>query len=346
MVKVREIVVHPPLLNTSCAWASDLRQLTDLYDCPHTGGVTTRTATMSGFEEDSSHTVAFLAESLSSINSYGYSPHPLSAYIGWVRALLERDPHSSKPFIISITDSRPQGLRELITAIQSLRTEQPSWRSRIAVEFNASCPNIQGHPPPSYSFPTLVPFLDAMAEHFWTDRTLTLGIKLPPYVIATQFRDFANGIKQYSKQSINPFAFLVCTNTLGNCLVFSTQTTNNEAGVSPFAVPPVVGGLAGEAIHSLSLGNVYSFSQLLATSDDSGLQKIVIVGAGGVTSPEAVARMHRAGAKIVGCATLLGRFGVAAFAHLSQATQQVSIEAKESGSEARNCDSERTTIQQ
>ena len=57
MVNVREIVVHPPLLNTSCAWASDLRQLTELYECPQSGAVTTRTATLPGFEEDSSHTV-------------------------------------------------------------------------------------------------------------------------------------------------------------------------------------------------------------------------------------------------------------------------------------------------
>lgn len=57
MVRVRGIDVHPPLLNTSCAWASDLQQLTALYDCPHTGAVSTRTATLSGFKEDSSHTV-------------------------------------------------------------------------------------------------------------------------------------------------------------------------------------------------------------------------------------------------------------------------------------------------
>lgn len=211
----------------------------------------------------------------------------------------------------------------MVTAIQGLRAEQPSWRSRIAVEFNASCPNIKERPPPSYNFSTLDPFLGVLAEHFWADRTLTLGIKLPPYAVATQIRDIVNGIGQYSRhdaasgRSTNPFAFLVCTNTLGNCLVFSTETTDGETR-GPFAVPPATGGLAGEAIHPLSLGNVFSFSQLLSQSGDSGLQEIVIVGAGGVMSPEAVARMHRAGAKIVGCATLVGRLGISAFAHLSQ----------------------------
>ncbi|KAI6134196.1 hypothetical protein EV401DRAFT_2053313 [Pisolithus croceorrhizus] len=333
MVRVRGIDVRPPLINTSCAWVSDLQQLTALYDCPHTGAVSTRTATLSGFKEDSSHTVAFLAGSLSSINSYGYSPHSLSSYITWVRTLLERDPSSSKPFIISITESDPEALRKMVTAIRDLSAEHPSWHMRIAVEFNASCPNIKGHPPPSYSFSSLVPFLDIFAEHFWADPTLTIGLKLPPYIMATQFHDVIGGIATYTRQHgpsgqyVNPFAFLTCTNTLGNSLVFSDQTVDGGADGLSFALPPPgIGGLAGEAIHSLSLGNVYSFSALLAESPDPALREIVIIGAGGVTSPEAVARMHRAGAKLVGCATLLGILGVAAFAHLNREQPDAAVD--------------------
>lgn len=142
--------------------------------------------------------------------------------------------------------------------------------------------------------------------------------------MTTQFHDVIDGIATYTRQHspsgqyVNPFAFLTCTNTLGNSLVFSDQTVDSGADGSFFALPPGIGGLAGEAIHSLSLGNVYSFSRFLAESTDPALREIVIIGAGGVTSPEAVARMHRAGAKLVGCATLLGVLGVAAFAHLSR----------------------------
>lgn len=68
MVRVRGIDVHPPLLNTSCAWASDPQQLTALYDCPHTGAVSTRTATLSGFKEDSSHTVGSISSWLVVVN--------------------------------------------------------------------------------------------------------------------------------------------------------------------------------------------------------------------------------------------------------------------------------------
>lgn len=57
MVLLNTIEINPPLLNSSCAWSSDLRQLTDLYESPYTGAITTRTATLHGFKEDDSHTV-------------------------------------------------------------------------------------------------------------------------------------------------------------------------------------------------------------------------------------------------------------------------------------------------
>ncbi|KAF9229728.1 FMN-linked oxidoreductase [Gyrodon lividus] len=327
MVKIREIIISPPLVNTSCAWASDDKQLAELFDCSYIGAVTTRTATLGGFKEDSSHTVAFLKDSLSSLNSYGYSPHPLFSYIGprgWIRTILKRSPQSTKPFIISITETSTEDLRTMLNSIQGLRAFNPSWASRIAVEFNASCPNIKGHPPPSYDFSSLRPFLDVFSDFFWKDQTLTIGIKLPPYLAATQFVNVVNGIATYSRpdptsgKSVNTFAFLTCTNTLGNSLAFADQAIDGGGGGGEFAVPPGVGGLAGEAIHSLSLGNVYSFSRLLSESQDPAIRDIAIIGAGGVTSPEALRRMHRAGAKVVGCATLLGKLGVAAFEHLSR----------------------------
>lgn len=267
-----------------------------------------------------------MKDSLSSLNSYGYSPLPLHQYLEWIRGFLG-DGRSVKPFIISITESSAEKLSTMLVAIQQFRTSNPTWRSRVAVEFNSSCPNIKDHPPPSYHLPSLKPFLDVLAKAFQDDSTLTIGLKLPPYTIATQFRDVVGCISSYtstdSGKPTNPFAFFTCTNTLGNSLLFVDQVLGPETdlGVSAFAVPPGLGGLAGEAIHALSLGNVYSFSRLLAASDDPAMREIIIIGAGGVTSPEAVERMNRAGAKIVGCATLLGKEGVKAFEILSRKSE-------------------------
>lgn len=57
MVYINKILVDPPIVNASCAWASELLQLEELYGSPLTGAVTTRTATLVGFTEDSSHAV-------------------------------------------------------------------------------------------------------------------------------------------------------------------------------------------------------------------------------------------------------------------------------------------------
>lgn len=188
----------------------------------------------------------------------------------------------------------------------------------VAVELNTSCPNIKDTPPPAYSFDLLLPFLDALASAYYEDPTLTIGLKLPPYLYSTSFREVVQHLSTYSRpgpnenEKMNPFAFVTCTNTLGSSLMFNDQVA--VAGPNtPFALPTPLGGLGGEALHSLALGNVYSFRQLFVQHSDPAIQKIVIIGVGGVTSSAARQRMVQAGASVVGCATLLGQLGVKAF---------------------------------
>ncbi|KAI9445520.1 hypothetical protein H4582DRAFT_1805496 [Lactarius indigo] len=338
MVAIRRLVVSPPLINSSSLSASELNQLRELFDSPHTGAVTTRTATLTGFRETSEHTVAFTNNTISSVNSYGYSPHPLSAYIGYVDAVLSGAPeHSIKPFIISITSSSPISLASMLDAIQELRTkfhDTEGATSRIGVELNTSCPNIKGSPPPAYNISGLVPILDALAECFWKDPTLTIGLKLPPYLYSTQFDDLVGCIATYSRpdpsddsRRLNPFAFLTSTNTLGQTLLFAEQAAppvvadsdGSAAAAAPavFALPTGLGGMAGEALHPLALGNVYTLRRLLDAHADTSLCDISIIGVGGVTTREAHARMRKAGAAVVACATALVREGVSVFEMLS-----------------------------
>ena len=186
----------------------------------------------------------------------------------------------------------------------------------IAIELNTSCPNIKGHPPPSYDFPTLSPLLDILSEALRGDSTLTIGLKLPPYLFSAQFSQVVQVLTSYTQQSsqiespclLNPFAFLTCTNTLGSSLLFSEQVLPPQQ--NGFALPHGFGGLAGEAIHALSLGNVHAISTHLASSSDPSLQSIVVIGVGGVIDKDAAHRMFKAGAQVVGCATLIGRLGV------------------------------------
>jgi len=342
MVTLRRLVVSPPLINSSSVAASEPNQLQGLFDSPHTGAVTTRTATLTGFSETSEHIVAFANDSISSVNSYGYSPHPLSAYIGYVDAILSNAPEQSiKPFIISITSSSPISLASMLDQIQELRCkirDNEGTTSRIGIELNTSCPNIKGSPPPAYNISGLVPILDVLAEYFWKDPTLTIGLKLPPYLYSTQFEELVRCIATYSRpdpsddsRRINPFAFLTSTNTLGQALFFAEQATplpgqsavdDSDGGAAApapavFALPTAVGGIAGETLHPLALGNVYTLRRLLNAHADTSLCDISIIGVGGVTTREAHARMRKAGADVVACATILVRDGVSVFERLS-----------------------------
>lgn len=241
--------------------------------------------------------MVFASDSLSSLNCYGYSPYPLSQYIDWVRTILQNRPDSNKPIIISITSPLPHDgetipthsldvtsreeeiiepseldggsshneLPEMLATIQALRAEfdDPiSASPRIAVEINTSCPNIEGHPPPSYDISSLRPLIQSVTEVFKADPSLAVGIKLPPYVYARQFVEVIDFIASFTQdvggKKRNPIAFLTCTNTLGSSLMFSDQVVTNDQTATTetggFALPAVWGGLAGESLHPLSLG--------------------------------------------------------------------------------------------
>jgi dihydroorotate dehydrogenase (fumarate) len=329
------------------------------------------------------------ATGTSTLNSYGYSPHPLSTYLQWIKEIILQHPESMKPFIISITSSDPKELGDMVSSVQMLRQEladidldgkrsidgtnvtngadvvngtnskgskdsrSPS-HERIAIEVNTSCPNIPHKPPPAYDMPALLPLLQVLAEHYRQDPSLTIGLKLPPYVYAGQFGEVVGVIASLSsttqvsgKRNVvddgreerrgadggmrNPIAFLTCTNTLGSSLMFEDQVQSREVEVdidgntnadrlnastaesTAFALPTPLGGLAGSALHSLALGNVYSFARTLVAHPNPAMRAISIIGVGGVLDKQGAERMRRAGAQVVGCATLLGMRGVQGF---------------------------------
>lgn len=222
----------------------------------------------------------------------------------------------------------------MVASIQAMRMKvgdlNGSRTSRVAIELNTSCPNIQNSSPSGYSFASLSPLLDVLAKEYAQDSTLTIGLKLPPFVFREQFLGVLDTLKQFTltinHANASPFSFLTCTNTLGNSLMFPDQLEVHplsSPGELVFGVPTALGGLAGDSLHALSLGNVYTFSQLLRAENccEAGLGNLKIFGVGGVTSHEALLRMRRAGAEVVGCATLLGKEGLRAFEILATTNQ-------------------------
>jgi dihydroorotate dehydrogenase (fumarate) len=148
-----------------------------------------------------------------------------------------------------------------IQALRSALGDTSGDISRIGVEINTSCPNIQGHPPPSYEPESLLPLLEVIASHLTFEPSLAVGLKLPPYIYSAQFENVIEVLTQLpdlhlaSGKRRHPIAFLTCTNTLGSCVLFASQTTETQSP-NGFALPTAFGGLAGDSIHALSLGLV------------------------------------------------------------------------------------------
>ncbi|CAG8975746.1 hypothetical protein HYALB_00011218, partial [Hymenoscyphus albidus] len=324
--------ISPPLVNSSNPWASDESQLLALYQCPHTGAVTTRTSLLEAFSQDASkHQHTFFSPQLghstitslhpdskdkdthttaeneeyqdptSSLNTYGYSPHPFTQYLTWLRKFRDSnlltgilDPQTGmrkrKPFIISTTGP-PSEIHTHLTALLTLQNEPLTLSSRqhegegleVLLEINLSCPNIPGKPPPAYNPPLLLEYLIAIEEaksSFLATRAkekgddailhdIHIGLKNPPFTYTTQFTSLLS-LPGFSKN----ISFITAVNTLGGCLLLSSLGQNALGSENGWGI----GGMAGSALHPIALGNVRTLRRLLDSDEDEGLKNIKIVG--------------------------------------------------------------------
>lgn len=346
-----KLKIDPPLLNSACPWATTLEDIKALYDSPYTGAVTIRTSLLEGFtHDDSVHQYTFFtlgktipsdtprgeaskpaptttsdAQSISTLNTLGYSPLTLSEYLGIINEIvgqrhLGTDTPTKKPFILSVT-----GTPDEIAMAYALITNAAEMDEdlRLAMEVNLSCPNIASAPPPAYDKKQLDEYLEAISDSKSTyrgrmatpDSVPKVGVKLPPYTHTAQFTMVADSLQ--AAKSSEPgegcvVDFITCTNTLGHSLLLNSDLTpvlNNESGTG-------LGGLAGAALHPLALGNVATFRKLLDSNPET--KGISIIGVGGVEDKDGYERMKKVGADAVACASALGRFGVAVFERITK----------------------------
>ena len=294
---INSLYITPPIFNASCPWAGTYEDIRALYECEHTGAVTTRTSLPhAGIHQTSSFTHALFNEGTSSINAYGYSQYPLQQYIEWVNEIRLRSNCRRKPVIFSVTGSVEQ-IRDCISLVQAYRDISPD----TGIELNLACPNIPNVPPPAYSPVSLKPYL-AMISHFTSqDSTLTIGLKMAPFTYDTQFTDFYELLSQYK----GVIGFLTCCNTLGTGFVM-------DAKLRP-AIPTMFGGLGGTIVHPLATGNVAKFKSLLGSSES-----MIIIGVGGCRDGQTYRNLRKAGAQCVEVATALGAEGVDVFRRICE----------------------------
>jgi dihydroorotate dehydrogenase (fumarate) len=271
----------------------------------------------------------------SSLNTLGYSPIVFEQYVEMLVHMSQEgtlsltSPSGPKPFIVSVTGSAEEVSRccgHLIKVLDDPDAVYPhaeGKRSRglnLMMEINLSCPNIPDKPPPAYDGAALTEYIDAIARAKFSTpasnhKFLHVGIKTPPYTFHGQFQTLISALETSSKSNEGgcPISFITATNTLGSCLVFDPHGNPALGSVNGTGI----GGMAGDALHPLALGNVKTIRSMLDASEYEDVKQISIIGIGGVKDAEGFQRMRTVGADAVGVGTALGREGVGIFEKIS-----------------------------
>jgi dihydroorotate dehydrogenase (fumarate) len=349
------ISINPPLLNSSNPWATTYDDLKRLYDCPYTGAVTIRTSLWTAFtQHPNTHQYTFFSPSLghatapidtslaegrssvlpneaSSLNTLGYSPISFPDYTKILINLSQAGDlpiRPAKPFIISVTGSAFE-VAACATHLMEIQNnpEKCRWKPdgdyadlEIMMEINLSCPNIPDKPPPAYDGPALSEYIIIMAEAMQlfshTQKVpLRIGLKTPPYTHHAQFQTLIHVLEESTKMPSGcPISFITATNTLGSCLVLDEKNSPALGSVNGSGI----GGMAGDALHPLALGNVKIIREMLDKSEYEHLHRIAIVGIGGVKDAAGFRRMKSVGASAVGVGTALGREGISIFEKITK----------------------------
>lgn len=325
----------PPLLNSANPWCTTLEQLKELYLCPFTGAITTRTNTLHGFaHDDKIHQFGFYeiasldpkesgseASGLASLNTLGYSPLPLGETLSNVKTIvggLSGDQVSQKkPIILSITGSTD----ELESCIEQIISFQLDLPIPLFVEVNLSCPNIQNKPPPAYSKEGLQDYFTVLSKFSSRSTTdgcgaeflpLRFGIKTPPYSNPMNFAILEEALQPFAQTGGRlPIQFISATNTLGCSFIPSPASTDPHLSSADGSG---IGGLAGAALHPLALGNVKLIRRMLDSTEATKV--IEVIGIGGVSDRAGFDRMKAAGVVAVGVGTALGIRGVDIFGEI------------------------------
>lgn len=244
----------------------------------------------------------------------------------------------TKPFIVSVTGSAEEVGRCCEHLLEVLNEPQKSYPSSdkdassldldsdldldldLMMEINLSCPNIPDKPPPAYDGASLTEYITAVGKAKSNvpktySRGLHVGIKTPPYTYQGQFQILIDALERStSLEGGCPISFITATNTLGSCLVLNGNDDPALGSVNGSGI----GGLAGDALHPIALGNVRTVRGMLDASEYADVRDIKIIGIGGVSDAAAYRRMMKVGAEAVGVGTALGREGVAVFEKISK----------------------------
>jgi dihydroorotate dehydrogenase (fumarate) len=226
------------------------------------------------------------------LNSMGLPNEGIEKTLSMAQEMKE---YTTKPVIISLSGLSLDENLQMIKMVQDQNIVD-------LIELNLSCPNIPNKPMVGYDPEQVLNTLSKVRE---IGGNIKLGVKLPPYTDLPIF-------DQISKLLIDfDVSYITCCNTLGNCLVINPDTET-------VLIKPKngLGGLAGDFVKPLALGNVWNFYQRLQG-------KVQIIGVGGIRTGTDAFEFVLAGADAIQIGTTWAQEGIGAFERVTNEFDQV-----------------------
>lgn len=228
--------------------------------------------------------------SLGSIQSMGWPNLGYEKYLEFTSLLKER---YNKPIIASIAGFNTEDYIKITFAFQKSAAD--------LLEISLSCPNLENHPQTGYDFRETERLLSQISNL----GSKPIGLKLPPYFDPTHQEEMARIIKKYN------ISFISCINSLGNALIIDP-----EKETPLIAARKGFGGLSGEYIKPIALGNVRRFYELLE-------DKVAIFGIGGIKTGKDAFEFLLAGADAVQIGTTFEKEGVDCFKRINKELEEI-----------------------
>jgi dihydroorotate dehydrogenase (fumarate) len=231
----------------------------------------------------------------STLNCMGIPNEGIDATIEFMKQLRS---YTSKPIIPSIFSLG--GMDQYYEMMDKLEANKDYFD---ILEVNVSCPNIPGKPLLGYDMEAMESLMIKMQNY-----SFKKALKLPPYFDMSQFDRISEMVLRYK------IDIIIVSNTIGNCLVINPETEST-------VLKPKngMGGLAGDFIKPLALGNVWNFWQRLQG-------KVQIVGVGGVRTGTDAFEFLLAGADAVQTGTTWAQEGVGSFQRIADELDEVMVQ--------------------
>ncbi len=278
---------HPCVINASGVKDTTFEELESLAKSD-SGAIVMKTCTLEprkGNSEPRCSTTPF-----GLIQSMGWPNLGYKKYIEFAEKIKEK---YDKPIIASIGGFSTEDYKKMTLAFQNSKVD--------LIEISLSCPNLEGHPQIGYDFGETEKLLSQLINL----GKKPIGLKLPAYLDSILQEKMARIILKYK------ISFITCINSLGNSLIIDSQSEK------PLIKPRNgSGGLSGDYIKPVALGNICGFYNLLK-------DKVFIFGVGGIKTGKDAFEFFLAGANAVQIGTTFEKEGVSCFGRINKELKEI-----------------------